>query len=66
MNAADRALALRVPCPLCKMPAEAECVNSVDGRPREEPHYNRPVRARLALSAIADNLDLPPNAGSAS
>jgi hypothetical protein len=52
-------LAHKVPCPLCKVPAETPCVNSVDGSgPRDQPHYNRAVRARIVTSAIAENLAL--------
>lgn len=57
MNAADRTLALTVPCPLCKVAAQTECVNSVDGSPRDQPHLNRPVRARIAADAIAYNIN---------
>lgn len=58
MTPADRELALTVPCPLCKVPAGAGCVNTIDGTAREEPHFNRPVRARIVASAIAENLAL--------
>lgn len=69
MNAADRTLALKVPCPLCRVPAGSECVNSVDGSgPRDQPHLCRPVRALIVAGAIGyyDLDDIPPNAGSAS
>jgi hypothetical protein len=57
MNPTDRALALTVPCPLCKVPADTECVNSVDGSgPRDQPHHSRPVRARIVTNAITYNL----------
>jgi hypothetical protein len=40
---AKRDLALRVPCTLCGAPVQGDCVNSVDGSPRAEPHDSRVV-----------------------
>jgi hypothetical protein len=39
---------LTVPCPLCKAPAGTECVNVIDGSPRDPPdvpHHSRYARA---------------------
>lgn len=44
---AARDLALRVPCGLCRAPVQAECVNSVNRSPRDEPHTSRVVAGLL-------------------
>jgi hypothetical protein len=43
------ALLVRCGLPGCERPPGEACVNSVNGKgPREEPHWNRVVRGRLA------------------
>lgn len=46
----DIADALLVDCGLsgCAAQPGRACVNSVDGSPRDEPHWNRVLRGRLA------------------
>jgi hypothetical protein len=51
----DIGKALTVPCPGCKMPADAACVDLETGAKVEGVHSNRLYRAYVVAEAVAHN-----------
>jgi hypothetical protein len=62
MTLAERwVIALTVTCglPSCAQVPGDRCINTVNGEPRDEPHWNRWARGEQARTAIATSL--PPD-----